>query len=173
MSKEKAIEILKEMFEQRNYTNVEYDGKDNIHARKPNGNPVLCMLDCIYCKLNIDNIKEKHEQLEKQNIKHCIIVYNETITPAVKKDIPRFEKIGFRFELFQLDDLQFNCTKHSLVPKHTLLTPEETKYFKEQYGSNIPVLLHIDPIARFYGFLPGQIIRITRRNGFISYRIVK
>jgi DNA-directed RNA polymerase subunit H (RpoH/RPB5) len=175
MSVEKAITTIKEMFEQRNYSDIseDKDGEQRILAKKPNGDQIVCILDFVTTKFNIENMQDKYEQLKEQGIKHCIIIYNDTPTPAVKKEIPNLEKIGMRFELFQLDDLQFNCTKHSLVPKHELLSPEESKTFKDKYGSNIPVLLHTDPIAKFYNFRPGQIIRVVRRNGFPSYRIVK
>ena len=76
-------------------------------------------------------------------------------------------------ELFNVDDLQFNITKHILVPLHKKLNKEECKEFKEQYGSSIPVLLKSDPVCRFYNFQKGDIIQITRRNSFVSYRIVR
>jgi len=76
-------------------------------------------------------------------------------------------------ELFQADDLQFNITQHKLVPKHIRMNKEEMKDFREKYGTNIPILLRTDAVSRFYDFAKGEIIKIIRRDGFVSYRIVR
>jgi len=111
--------------------------------------------------------------IQKININHCILLYEGAPTPAVKNVINTISDIGIMIELFNVDDLQFNITKHILVPLHKKLNKEECKEFKEQYGSSIPVLLKSDPVCRFYNFQKGDIIQITRRNSFVSYRIVR
>ena len=79
-------------------------------------------------------------------------------------------------ELFQEEELQYNITKHYLVPKHELSYPKGTKIskdFKDKYGDKFPVLLKTDPVARFYGYNKGDIIKITRKGGYVTYRFVK
>ena len=78
-----------------------------------------------------------------------------------------------RIELFPLESLRYNITKHRLVPKHTQLSKSESKKFKDAYGVKIPILLRTDPIVRFYDFQKGSVIKIERPYGLISYRIVK
>lgn len=168
----KAIEIIKEMMEVRKYTIIS-ETKDRIFATKIAGERMVCMLDCINCKFGIDNIKQKIDQLNADEIKHCIIVYNDVPTSAVKNTIIDLEKTGKQIELFHIDDLQYNCTKHSLVPKHSALELKESITFKKKYGTNLQVILHNDPIARFYNFRPGNIIKIVRKDGCPTYRIVK
>ena len=90
------------------------------------------------------------------------------------------ESIDIVFELFSVDELQFNITKHRLVPLHQKLNEEESKSFKEKYGLKYQAILTSDPISRFYNYKRGDIIRILRirktndKNQYIiAYRIVK
>jgi DNA-directed RNA polymerase I, II, and III subunit RPABC1 len=106
-------------------------------------------------------------------VKHAILVYEGTPTPAVKAVIANLPELEVAIELFHADDLQFNITKHELVPKHEKLPLQEAKEFKACYGTNIPTLLRTDAVVRFYDFHKGEIIKVTRKNSAISYRIVR
>ena len=80
------------------------------------------------------------------------------------------------FELFEENELQYNITKHYLVPKHELLFEKGSKgakEFKEKYSDKFPIILKTDPISRFYGFNKGDIIKVTRKGDVVMYRIVK
>ena len=77
-------------------------------------------------------------------------------------------------------ELMFVVTNHVLVPLHEKLTQAEEDELMKRIMSTkdkLPVLLHSDPVSRFLGFLPGDVIRITRRTSYspkyFSYRIVK
>jgi DNA-directed RNA polymerases I, II, and III subunit RPABC1 len=118
-------------------------------------------------KLNIDVIKYYYYLFQQQNITHAIIVYKNTITSsAVRKILVTINTI--RIELFSDNELMFNITKHRLVPKHRKVLPD-----KKMDLSKFPILKKTDPVARFYGYQVGNLIEITRSNGFITYRIVK
>ena len=82
-----------------------------------------------------------------------------------------------KFELFTQDELQYNITKHRLVPKHIKLNNEDAKDFKKKYGLKFPALLKTDPVCRFYDFQRGDVIKIIRQescgNTYITHRIVK
>ena len=85
------------------------------------------------------------------------------------------ESADLNIELFHVDELQYNITKHFLVPKHELFYRKNTIGafdFKKKYSSKFPFLLKNDPVARFYGFDTGDIIKIIRNEGII-FRIVK
>jgi DNA-directed RNA polymerase I, II, and III subunit RPABC1 len=109
--------------------------------------------------------------MRNANFTHAIVVFNDSVTPMAQKVVDELE--GLRIELFQMNSLRYNITKHRLVPKHIPLTKGEMKAFKEEFGTKIPILLHSDPIVRFYDFQRGDIIKVERKNGFICYRIVK
>jgi DNA-directed RNA polymerase subunit H (RpoH/RPB5) len=65
--------------------------------------------------------------------------------------------------------LQFNVLKHSLVPKHEVLTELEEEEFTTQYNikdanTQIPTISRFDPVAIAIGLRPGQICRIHRKS---------
>ena len=173
MSTNKAFEICKEMFVQRNYEIVEYDD-ERILAMKEDGSQICAFIPALMTKFNVDKIQEYISMIKKMDIWHCLIVYKDSATPIAKKVVDDSQEI--RIELFNEDELKYNITKHYLVPLHELVVfenNEEYDIFKKKYGNNLPVILKTDPVARFYGFKKGDIIKVTRKNGYIAYRIVK
>lgn len=169
---EKVREIISEMFEGRGYTHIDSSNEERIMAKKEDGSSV-CAFTSIIAKLNVSEIHMHISILQKEKINHGLIVFDGIPTPAVKNVIGNTPNLDINVELFDVDDLQFNITKHRLVPKHIRLEKEEAKEFKSKYGTDIPVLLRIDPVCRFYDFSKGDIIKIIRRNGFVSFRIVR
>ena len=168
---EKVKQTITEMLTQRGYTNLKTTATA-LTAIKPNG-LMIYSFSSIIEKLNNDEIHSHIAQLQQDDVKHAIIIYEGTPTPAVKAVIANLPDLDINIELFHADDLQFNITRHELVPKHELLTSAESNEFKHTYGSNIPTLLRSDAISRFYDFHKGDIVRICRRSGAISYRIVR
>jgi DNA-directed RNA polymerase subunit H len=60
-----------------------------------------------------------------------------------------------------------DITKHRLVPKHEILSPDEAKKVLETYGvepHQLPLLLSSDPVAKAIGAKPGDIVKITRKS---------
>ena len=105
------------------------------------------------------------------NLVHAIIIYKDSVTHVAKKVIDDLQ--GITIELFDEKTLRYNITKHRLVPQHTPLTKTESMEFRKKYGVKLPVILKSDPIAHFYNFQKGDIIRIDRPDGYVSFRIVK
>jgi len=63
--------------------------------------------------------------------------------------------------------VEVDITKHRLVPKHEVLSPEEAKKVLETYGvepHQLPLLLSKDPVAKIIGAKPGDIVKITRKS---------
>ena len=176
-----------EMMAQRNYT-VDEDESDYtdvmITATKPNSEK-MCVFFVTVEKVNTDCIQTYICTMHKLKVKHAILIYNENITSSAKKnikDVPilyteeithssAMEKMNI--ELFSRKELIFNITKHSLQPIFRILSDTESEKFKKQFGIKHPKLLTSDPIARFYGLSPGSVVEITRKNGFVMYRIVR
>jgi len=169
---EKIREIICEMFSQRGYTDIDSSDENRITAEKSDGNSV-CAFTVIIAKLNVAEIHMHISILQKEKINHGLIVFDGIPTPAVKNVIGNTPNLDINIELFDVNDLQFNITKHRLVPLHIPLDKEDAKEFKQKYGMDIPVLLRSDPVSRFYDFAKGDIIKIIRRNGFVSFRIVR
>lgn len=107
-----------------------------------------------------------------------LIIVPEKPTPQISKELQNDEYKGY--EVFLTKSLLFNITKHILVPKHVLATDKEIEELLEQYKvtkSQLPRLPPTDPVAKYYGFKNGDIVKIFRQSDMtgesIYYRQVK
>jgi DNA-directed RNA polymerase I, II, and III subunit RPABC1 len=173
-----ALKVLSEMLDDRGYQ-IEYcyhtdqteeEREYVIKAfHKSSHKNILCFMSKDD-KLTIQGIKDCISIMNKDDTDRCIIVYRSSVTSGAKKSL---ETIEYKFELFGLHELQLNITHHRLVPRHQKVTPEEKTELDKSYKGKLPIILHTDPICRYYAFQKGDYIRITRKNGTIHYRIVK
>jgi DNA-directed RNA polymerase subunit H len=65
------------------------------------------------------------------------------------------------------EELPFKVTDHFLVPKHELLTPDESKEILKEFNSTadqFPFIASTDAAAKSIGAKAGDFIRITRRS---------
>jgi DNA-directed RNA polymerase I, II, and III subunit RPABC1 len=124
----------------------------------------------------IEGLKTEH--LEKETDKLILIIKpkpNSTILKIIKEKEYRF------VEIFWLNNVVFNITKHVLVPKHIKITEEEIKSVMEKHyivtKSIFPVMNRDDPIARYLNLSSGDVCKIIRKSPtsgeYISYRVVK
>ncbi|AFM98620.1 DNA-directed RNA polymerase subunit Rpb5 [Encephalitozoon hellem ATCC 50504] len=116
-------------------------------------------------------------QYEKDNIFHLILILPQMPSPAVMSMIALNAK--FNVEIFLVEEMMFNKTKHSWVPPHRILSREEREnVFKSlKLGpGDLPRILRSDVIARYYGARQGDVVEIVRRSRTagesIYYRIV-
>lgn len=68
-------------------------------------------------------------------------------------------------EVFQENDLMINIVDNILVPEHFILTDSEKEQFYLEFNlkkKEMGKILSSDPIARYYGMKPGDIVKIIR-----------
>lgn len=164
-----ALETVKEMLIDRGYTLEEDSKEDFIVKGRTSKHTIICFI-CKEEKLSIQGIKEFVSLMNKENYTKCIIVYRDSYTSSAKKSLDIME---YNIELFSINELQFNITKHILVPKHEKVPKKEKEELEKKYKARLPIILHTDPVCRYYQFQRGDYIQITRKNGSIIYRIVK
>lgn len=129
-------------------------------------------------KLKTADVKEVFEDDIKNNNVHdlYILIINESPTTNNMKSL---QNLDIKMEIHLVKRLQFNITKHSLVPKHEIIRDKAevdtlvTQYkLKNKY--QLPIMLKSDPIARYYGLKPGDVVRVTRvsesAGQYIAYR---
>ena len=85
---------------------------------------------------------------------------------------------GVFIQIFSLDNLLFNITKHQLVPKMRIISPEERAQVLEKYSvlpGQMPQILKSDPQAKFLGVRKGDMCEIIRASetagNSVTYRM--
>ncbi len=132
----------------------------------------------------------------------CILVVSEKLTTTNQKSIlsarsmmavsgddstndndavdntAKIEKAD-NLHIFELSEILINITKHSLVPRHEVISDEAeisdiVKRYNLKGRHQLPLILRTDPVARYFGMKPGQLAKITRDSmaaaEYISYR---
>ena len=114
------------------------------------------------------NTKFKINDLKKyfDDDGHIILVFKEKINNLNIKNLK--EQTNVCIEIFMLKELQFNISRHVLVPKHEIVHDEkeiETILDTYQLKKNqLPILLKTDPMARYLDVKAGDIVKITRNS---------
>lgn len=143
----------------------------------------------------LDELKQQIIDFNYETTFHLLIISKLKLSVTMKKLFNDFkinsdEKFTnyIHVQYFNFDELLFNITKHSLVPKHTVLSNEEKKKLLDNYSitpTQIAKIIitptvkekYVDPVAKYLGMLPGDVCKITRRSETggesISYRIAK
>lgn len=164
-----------EMLKQRGYTNIEQTSEDNdepmiLTAIKEDDEKV-CVIFSGNMKLKVERIRQYLGFMDEINCSHGIIIHNDNTTSKSKKTAE--ESQDKKIELFTDTQLTFNITKHVSVPKHVRLSKDESKKFKQDWGTKFPALRQDDCVAQFYGYERGDVIEIEDFDDIIKYRIVK
>jgi DNA-directed RNA polymerase I, II, and III subunit RPABC1 len=168
----RAIQTVKEMISQRGYKNIE-ENDEYIIGNKNKEDKIVFFIQPV-SKFNVEQSKIFIKKLKNIGINHGIVIYTDNVTSTARKAL--ITSLEYKIELFTLIELQFNLTKHRLVPEHVPLSKIEVKNFKIKYNNKwgkFPIILKSDPVSRFYDFGRGDIIKIIRQGGYTSYRIVK
>jgi len=177
---EKQLKNLRDMFEYRKYVLIESHSiltkYEDILLYKTNNNNnnnnIVCIKFVDVDKINVDNIRIFIAFLDKNDIQHGVIVCKNEPSIQVMKEIMT---LSITFEIFHANQLNINISKHSLVPKHILLTYEEAEQLKTEFGvgfAQFPKIKYNDAMARYIGAKVGDVIKIEKENVYVHYRYV-
>lgn len=137
---------------------VKYRLDDKIKKSKP-------------LKKLVASIYKEHELTEKDTL--ILLVINRILPKPNDKNnsvytlTEEFRQQGKYIQVFGLENLVINISKHIFVPKHVILSDEEVKDLCNHYNikpSNLHKILHQDPMAKFIGLRPGQIVKTNTNN---------
>lgn len=144
----------------------------------------ICILYYMNEKYKVNDFKSIIKDFEKQyNL--LFLILKENLTENNKKTIPEILlDITKEYQIFNIKDLQINITKHSLQPKFEIITnPDDIKEVYNQYNLIIddkikqlfPYILKTDPISKYYGLKPGNLLKIIKNSEssgeYITYRL--
>ena len=172
--------MLKNMNSKLNYEDMPLDIKCNHISEDKK-----CVLKYILSRIRVSNLKTLIGEL----LEYEVISSNDTIIFIVKDKINNLDSFYNMFDnflesnnifiqIFSIDNLLRNITKHELVPKMRIVSETEKIQIKEKYNvesmNNMPIILKSDPVAKLYGVKSGdlcEIIRTSETSGvYISYR---
>ncbi|XLT27677.1 hypothetical protein HN873_058969 [Arachis hypogaea] len=129
-------------------------------------------------KVGVGEIKAYTKRMHSQKVFNAILVCQEKITEFAERSITEISS-QFHWDVFQENELLFNVTEHHLVPVHQVLTDAEKNALLEKYtveGIQLPKIQVDDPVARYYGLKPGQVVKIIKPSEtagrYVTYRYV-
>ena len=106
------------------------------------------------------------EQILSESDDLIIIVKDEPNDTLKKLQSSLYVHDGIFITLININRLQFNILKHSLVPQHQVLSDDNVEKIKKQYNivtnSNFPAISRFDPVSQVLGARPGQLFEIDR-----------
>jgi len=176
---ENVFVVVYEMLSDRGYLNIESKEDLCIIARN-NQDKRIIVYFVESVKVSVKKMKSIKDMIQNDHFGFhaLILVYKSTITSFAKQFITT-DVDGLLVQVFSEKELCFNITKHKLVPKHELMTDTEKHDTLSEYKTklkNYPNILCNDPVSKYYGFVPGNLIKITRKSPtvgtFVSYRVV-
>ena len=142
----------------------------------------------IFSKVRASNIKNLIDEM----IENEIVSNNNDVVFIIKDKVNNMEVFDNLFDLyfnsnnifiqlFSIDSLQVNITKHTLVPELQILEKDEIYKIKEKLKitnfNQFPLFVSSDPHAKFCGVKRGDLCKITRTSEtsgvYINYRYLE
>ena len=124
--------------------------------------------------VGIKNLRDYAQWLHEKHHYSGIFITGANVTTSALKQCAN---LPITIEVFAEQDLLVNITRHELVPKHILLSPEEKKALLERYRlkeTQLPRIRVEDPVAKYLGLRRGQVVKIIRKSEtagrYASYR---
>ena len=179
----KVRQTLYEMLFDRGYNKIDSQQEDDkvIIAINENTNKRIFVYFVSDAKVSVKKVKAIRDLMAESVDKYaCLcLVYKNTITTFAKQFIATDIDPNLHVQAFSEKELIFNVTKHELVPKFNILTSEEKRDVVQKYkttSKHFPRMHTTDPISRYYGLLPGAMVKVTRKSptalSYESYRVV-
>ena len=186
--------ILLDMLEKRGYNIDKYKDYSINEIRLMSDNDMLDMIlekptgmKC-YVKYHISK-KLKSTDLRKAVLLHykmdadddgdltehdeLIIICNDANIAISKKygnfmsKLENYYTNNFFVQIFNVDSLLFDITKHNLVPEHIILTEDEKQDLLKHFNiseDKLPRISRYDPVAKYLGMRPKQVCKIVRNS---------
>jgi DNA-directed RNA polymerase subunit H (RpoH/RPB5) len=149
---------MHQMFEDRGYTQIERVG-DMISSEHAVG--IVFSHDDIRYKVGIQELRRVADEWPGHRI---VAAAHGGATPYAGSNVS--EVLDEPVEFFTVRELYRNITRHALVPRHERVSTDAARAMMIQYGFDsidaCPRIVCSDPVARYYNFELGEVIKITR-----------
>lgn len=114
--------------------------------------------------LAVGKVYTIYQKIKDEDIKHLILVIDTKITCKARETLQSIKKVDhLRLEIFYISNLQYNPTKHDLVPHHRVCSAREKEGILLAYGvkpHQLPKIRLEDIVAKFIGANKGNVVEI-------------
>lgn len=121
-------------------------------------------------KISIEIVRAFQDIIIKnRNINEAVLIVNGDLSSPAEDLMNKLKTI--KWQIFKDNELTYNPTLHVYTPRHELLSKEEKIKVLQEFKtsiSNLPLINLKDPIIKYYGWLPGGLVRIFRNDGSLS-----
>jgi len=114
--------------------------------------------------------------MKDEAVTNAVLIVKVDLNPYAKQAVQEFSD-SFRIEHFKEAEMLVDITKHTLVPKHVVLSENEKAELLKRYRlkeTQLPRIQVNDPVARYYGMRRGQVVKIIRPSEtagrYVTYR---
>lgn len=174
-----SLKTIIEMLNDRKYqTGITPEGVFDLIGNNPNYFEfTIDRIKVVYylpSKFKWVDLKKSFEDEEPYSL--YILVVKEKLT---QNNIKFINSMKLGIQIFEIKELQFNISKHKLIPKHELISDQnEVNDIIQKYNVKtkfqLPIILKTDPMAKYLNLKNGDIIKIVRvsptAGEYISYR---
>ena len=159
--KKQAISML----ESRGYT-IEGEKDEWITAIKTNEDGSKETLIAGYVEgdgsIGVSAVRDIVKLMKKEKATKGVIIADVPFTSYAKKEAKK-NKIA----IFTADRLKISLLEHEYIPKHEIMSKDETEQVLNQYNitfDQLPKIRITDPVVELIGAKIGQVLKITRRS---------
>lgn len=155
-------------------TPFDFLDKISIVFKKENsdiGEKTLIYFFILDIKMKKVDIEVIYENMNKNNIKNLVLVIREKMTPKVSSIVKTIS-----CQIFNEKELVINPVKHVIQPKYIALNDDEKEKLLKSYRTDVdhlPGIFLEKIISRWYDMKKGDVFKIIRKTGEITYRAVR
>jgi DNA-directed RNA polymerases I, II, and III subunit RPABC1 len=112
-----------------------------------------------------------------------ILLTNDKIVNSTLDELLEsiYQKNNIFIQIFNIDSVMIDITKHIFVPKHELIDQEEKEELFNKYNltsyTQLPLITKDDPVCKYHGGKRNDIFKIINNSEtsgiYISYRLVQ
>lgn len=121
-------------------------------------------------KVGVAGIRVIAKKMEELGGDSEAVLVCETLTPSALTSLNSLISTKFICNMTP-QSLMFDIYEHDSVPMHRIMKQDEIRTLCAKYGpvSNLPVIRLDDPMSKYIGARPGDVLEITRNRPNVGY----
>jgi len=129
--------------------------------KKPNTKPLFVYFIGLEGgkQIKVESVRPFISKMTEED-KNGLLIIDSILSPEASKCLNYVTES--KYQIFKEEELSFDLISSMMVPKHEIV--EDASKLKLKYGissKGLPIIPSSDAVARYYHFMPGQLICIT------------